>query len=275
MGNNKIKKATTSRLGIAVIILGAISVIAVVSFIARLALTSRPLPEEPTKAQGQATHAAAVTPAKSPTRTKRSTPTMTFRRALIQAQQATVAIGVVVEEITCDAIASGTVVDPKGLIVTSAHVLNEHDSYCIACARVPGNQPYWCYNARVIKQDDVLDLALLSVESRVDGSPIGKRLLIAVPMGDSNEVRTGDTIYVLGYPHVGGSSVTVTQGLVSGFEENRTLIKTDAEISSGSSGGAAINENGLLIGISMKVRVQDTGKIGYLVAVNEVRRFLR
>ena len=84
-------------------------------------------------------------------------------------------------------------------------------------------------------------------------------------------------MYICGYPEIGGQNVTVTKGLISGFEESRTLIKTDTEIGPGSSGGVAITENGLLIGIPRAVEVDPwtAGRIGYLIPVNEVRRFLQ
>ena len=220
-----------------------------------------------------------ITPTAEPAPGAEPTPTMTFRHAMINVQQATVAVGMVAagtgsEETRCETFGSGTIVDPQGLVVTSAHVLKEGDSYCIACSRWPDGQPNWCYDARVIKRDEAHDLALLLIESRPRGAPIDYLSLPAVPLGDSNLVRTGDTIYVVGYPSVGGESVTVTGGMVAGFEENRTLIKTDAEFSAGSSGGPAVSENGELIGIAVKVRVEDTGKLGYLVSANEVKRFI-
>jgi len=221
-----------------------------------------------------------ITPTAEPDPNAEPTPTMTFRRAMIHVQQATVAVGLVPQgpranETRCDTFGSGTIVDAQGLVVTSAHVLKEGDVYCIACARGPDSQPNWCYNARVIKRDQPHDLALLLIESRPRGAPIEYLSLPAVPLGDSNLLRTGDTIYVVGYPSVGGASVTVTRGMIAGFEENRTLIKTDAEISGGSSGGPAIRENGSLVGIPVKVRVEETGKLGYLISANEVRRFIR
>jgi S1-C subfamily serine protease len=272
-------------LGISVAILG---IVAVVTMVALLALATVRAPEETTPdpdeieaharayeirhAQAEATHDAAA--AGRAAGTRQPTATMGYRRAMLQTQFATVAVGLVGEGQTCEPLGSGTVIRPDGLVVTSAHVLTEGNAYCIACARIPGTSPHWCYNAWVIKRDDTLDLALLAIESHPSGSPAGNLSLRVVPLGDSNEVRIGDTVYVFGYPDVGGASLTVTEGLVSGFENNRTLIKTDAEISTGSSGGAAINENGLLIGIPTEVHVQPTGKIGYLIAVNEIRRFL-
>jgi S1-C subfamily serine protease/tetratricopeptide (TPR) repeat protein len=203
------------------------------------------------------------------------TPTMTYREAIELAQRATVAIGVIDGE-WCKHIGSGSIIDPRGLIITNAHVVEGRTLYCIVRAEYLEGETRWYYNARVAKRDTSMDLALLSIESHSDGSSVSDLSLDAVPMGDSFNVHTGDRIYVCGYPKIGGHNVTVTQGLVSGFEENRTLIKTDTEISPGSSGGIAITENGWLIGIPTSVHIAPwgSGKIGYLIAVNEVRRFL-
>ena len=122
-----------------------------------------------------------------------------------------------------------------------------------------------------------MDLALLRIRSYPGGVSASNLSLDAVPMGDSDKIHTGDTMYICGYPEIGGQNVTVTKGLISGFEESRTLIKTDTEIGPGSSGGVAITENGLLIGIPTSARIAPwgSGKIGYLIAVNEVHRFLQ
>ena len=218
-----------------------------------------------------------ATPSSQPKATVvvRPTPTMTYREAIERVQRATVAIGVIDGE-WCKYIGSGGIIDPKGLIITNAHVVEARTLYCIMHAEYLEGETHWYYNARVAKLDTSMDLALLSIEGHSDGSSVSDLSLDAVPMGDSDNVHTGDRIYVCGYPRVGGYNVTVTQGLVSGFEESRTLIKTDTEISPGSSGGVAITENGLLIGMPTSLRIAPwgSGKIGYLIAVNEVHRFL-
>jgi len=219
-----------------------------------------------------------ATPTSQPKATAvRPTPTMTYRQAIERAQRATVGIGIARDR-GCFHLGSGAVVDPTGLIITNLHVVEGGNLYCITRAEYLEGETYWYYNARVAKRDTLMDLALLRVESHSDdGSPVSNLSLVSVPLGDSNKVHTGDTIYICGYPKVGGQNVTVTKGLVSGFEESRTLIKTDAEFSPGSSGGVAITENGLLIGIPtlLDVAPWGSGKIGYLIAVNEVRRFLQ
>jgi hypothetical protein len=78
--------------------------------------------------------------------------------------------------------------------------------------------------------------------------------LPTVPMGDDAALQLGDTLTILGYPSIGGSTITLTRGEVSGFtaEEgygNRAFIKTSATISGGNSGGLAANAEGQIIGI--------------------------
>ena len=211
-----------------------------------------------------------------PVTESKPTPTMIFREAIERAQQATVALGVPSGE-RCQYAGSGTIIDSKGLIVTNAHVVGKRYALCVMFATEVGGETDWHYNAQVLKRDTSKDLAVLKVARNADGTVATNVSLNAVPMGDSDKLYAGDTVYICGYPAVGGYNVTLTQGLVSGFEAGRTLIKTDAEISPGSSGGKAVTENGLLIGIPTFVQAQPltAGKIGYLIPVNEVQRFLQ
>ena len=75
-----------------------------------------------------------------------------------------------------------------------------------------------------------------------------------MPFGDDGSLNLGDPVTILGYPSIGGSTITLTRGEVAGFtsEEgygNRAFIKTSATISGGNSGGLAANSKGEIIGI--------------------------
>lgn len=61
----------------------------------------------------------------------------------------------------------------------------------------------------------------------------------------------GEKLFVLGYPAIGGAGITITEGILSGFDgELNELIKTSAKIDQGNSGGIAVAaQDGCLIGI--------------------------
>lgn len=65
------------------------------------------------------------------------------------------------------------------------------------------------------------------------------------------EIQIGEKLFVLGYPAIGGVSMTITDGVVSGFEGSLSeWIKTSAKIEQGHSGGVAVlAKDGCPIGI--------------------------
>lgn len=115
--------------------------------------------------------------------------------------------------------------------------------------------PALTYVAQVVGQSPELDLAVLRIAARVDGRPVTDLKLKAVALGDSDTLELGDELRIFGFPGIGGETVTLTSGSVSGFSheksvsDRRAWIKTDATIAGGNSGGTAVNERGELIGI--------------------------
>jgi len=89
------------------------------------------------------------------------------------------------------------------------------------------------------------DLALLRVKP-------ASGALRPAPIGDSNAMQIGDTVYLIGYPATLEGELSVEGGVVIDLlnvgRERRYMI-TDAYADQGSSGGLAINRNGELIGI--------------------------
>lgn len=65
--------------------------------------------------------------------------------------------------------------------------------------------------------------------------------------------QLGDVMLIFGYPSIGGDSITVTEGIVAGIENNldgATYYKTSAKIEQGNSGGVAVNiEKGCFLGV--------------------------
>ena len=81
---------------------------------------------------------------------------------------------------------SGFVVDSQGFVVTNAHVVGNYDQVWVD---LTGGERY---RANVLEWDEQMDLAYLEV---VDAPP-----LPALAIGNSDQVRLGETAYAIGYP---------------------------------------------------------------------------
>ena len=164
---------------------------------------------------------------------------------------------------------SGTFVSTDGLILTNAHVVTsdelcDFDGIGIAVTVDAGRPPELLYRAEMLAIDPELDLAVLGVTGSIDPNVPTPIVFPALDLGDSDELGIGDDVRILGYPEIGGETITFTNGSVSGFTAqagvgDRALIKTDATIAGGNSGGAAVDTDGRLIGIPTKARASESG----------------
>jgi serine protease Do len=158
---------------------------------------------------------------------------------------------------------SGFIIDPSGLIVTNAHVIDGAGGIQVRLA--DGQR----FQARTIGRDTRVDLALLKIDGAKD--------LTVLPLGDSNRLRVGELVLALGNPF--GLEQSVSFGIVSrkgapltvaapGFD----FIQTDAAINPGNSGGPLVNIAGEVIGVnSMAAR---NGSIGFAIPANLVKMLL-
>ena len=159
---------------------------------------------------------------------------------------------------------SGTIVDASGIILTNCHVANPRamgmsappaDRLGIAITERSDEPPVLTYFADIVAQSPEIDLAVLRIVDRLDGKPLSRLNLPAVSLGDSDGLELGDTLSILGYPGIGGETVTFTSGSVAGFTKQkgvsarRAWVKTDATIAGGNSGGTAVNSEGALVGV--------------------------
>ena len=96
------------------------------------------------------------------------------------------------------------------------------------------------------------DLIILKI------NPSGEKTVdtSALPLADSDNAHTGDTIYAVGNPE--GLEGTISDGIISGIRPRDlpkntlyTRIQITAPISPGSSGGAVLNTKGEVIGVSV------------------------
>ncbi len=115
-----------------------------------------------------------------------------------------------------------------------------------------GLRPDTGASASVYVFDEKSDLALLKVDFEFD--------LNIRPFQPKKTVEgLGSEVRIYGYPDIGGISLTVTPGILSGLNETEVvpLFKTDAQIASGNSGGPVVNNKGQLVGVAVASMIED------------------
>jgi len=163
---------------------------------------------------------------------------------------------------------SGTILTADGSVLTNHHVVYDekagklHDAIAIGLLKAFDQEPEivcMAAPARAILKPE-LDLALLKCERDMKGKPFRAVGWAPLAVGNSKDLVPGDDVFVIGYPGIGGSTIHVTAGKISGFQgerggAGRAWIKTDAAISHGNSGGTAVDEDGRFIGVPSAFRL--------------------
>jgi len=156
------------------------------------------------------------------------------------------------------ALGSGFVIDPSGLIVTNNHVIEDADEITVIL------QDNTNLKAELVGRDAKTDLALLRVKP--------DKPLPFVPWGDSDKARVGDWVMAIGNPF--GLGGTVTSGIISAraraINDNGPydeFLQTDASINRGNSGGPLFNTTGEVIGINSAIFSPSGGSIGIGFAI--------
>lgn len=157
---------------------------------------------------------------------------------------------------------SGTVVGNELTVLTNYHVI-EQTSDCpsprleIWTVSALDERPTPTHSAGVVVADEQADLAILRL-TPISGSGISLR-----PVPIRTTANVGEEIFIIGFPNIGGSSITISKGIVSGFTKDSGVswIKTDASVSGGNSGGAAVNGKGELIGVPTMASAGEDGEI--------------
>ena len=161
-------------------------------------------------------------------------------------------------EFTDEGVGSGMVVSPDGYIVTNFHVIQDANDIQVT---LPG---IGTYEARVVGQDPLTDLAVLKIEAED---------LPFVRFGDSRKIQVGDWVIAVGNVMALKGGPTVTLGIVSALGRSLTtdrgslydLLQTDAAINEGNSGGPLVNLEGEVIGINTAI-LRDAYGIGFAVS---------
>ncbi len=163
---------------------------------------------------------------------------------------------------------SGVVLTSDGAIATNHHVVDGADDLRVVF------QDGRIFDASIVGTDQLTDLAVLQIDA--EG-------LTPIELGTTEPLVIGDSAIAVGSPLglSGGASLTV--GVVSAFNrEVRVspdqflygMLQTDAPITNGSSGGALVDAEGKLIGITTAIGVSEAGPegIGFAIPVELVTR---
>ena len=164
---------------------------------------------------------------------------------------------------------SGVVISKDGLIMTNHHVIDNSDEVRVIF------EDGRMYESQIIGSDKLTDVGLLKITAAN---------LVPISVGNSDILSVGDLAVAIGHPLTLGAAPTVTSGVVSALARRLDvggesmgsgvtlfgLIQTDAPITRGSSGGALINNNGELIGITTAIATADVGAegLGFAVPIN-------
>ena len=159
---------------------------------------------------------------------------------------------------------SGVIVDPSGIVLTNAHVVERATEIEVSTA--DGKK----HKAKLAGVDKKTDLAVLKLQG---GGPYP-----AANLGDSDAVRVGDWVLAIGSPF--GLQKTVTAGIISakgrsiGQGPFDDFLQTDAAINPGNSGGPLVNMSGEVVGINSAILSRTGGNvgIGFSIPVNMAKR---
>jgi tetratricopeptide (TPR) repeat protein len=156
---------------------------------------------------------------------------------------------------------SGFIISSDGKIVTNLHVVAGKPA--ILARRSDGS---FLVIKGILASDKANDLAILQAEGRN---------LPFVRLGDSDRVKVGEAICVIGSPML--LEGTVSAGIISAVRElrdGRKLLQITAPISEGSSGSPVFNRKGEVIGVASFI-LSEGQNLNFAVPSNAVKTLLR
>jgi S1-C subfamily serine protease len=167
-------------------------------------------------------------------------------------------------------IGSGVVVTAQGDVMTAAHVVQAMDEITVEFADGA------IVTAHVVASEPAADLALLRVHTLPTSFKVA-------PLADSDSVRVGDQVLVVGAPYGLGRSLSV--GWISARYPPNTVYRamplaeffqTTTPINQGNSGGPMFDLGGRVIGIVSHNISKSGGSegLGFVVTSNSARRLL-
>jgi S1-C subfamily serine protease len=158
---------------------------------------------------------------------------------------------------------SGTIIDPKGQILTNNHVIKGAREITVTLkdGRV--------FDGKVVGKCSPHDVAIIQVK---------ESNLPAIDLGDSDKLRVGQRVFAVGNPLGLAGGPTVTSGVVSALNRSikskrsmmENLVQTDAAINPGNSGGPLVDTSGRVVAINTAIIPYAQG-IGFAIPINAAK----
>lgn len=135
---------------------------------------------------------------------------------------------------------SGVIICPDGLILTAGHVVDGAEAFKVI---LPDGQEFWSNKSYL---SNITDVGLI----RIDAEKLPFSYL-----GNSDSLRKGEEVFIIGSSLGFDLFNTVTSGIISGlgrdidFFGEKLMIQSDAQSWPGNSGGPVFNMEGRIVGI--------------------------
>jgi serine protease Do len=161
-----------------------------------------------------------------------------------------------IPDVPREGLGSGFIVQPDGIILTNAHVVQGADEVIV---RLPDRREF---KGTIVGVDPPTDIAVVRIDAKE---------LPTVRLGDPSKVKVGEWVLAIGSPF--GFENTVTAGIVSGTSRSLPegtyvpFIQTDAAVNPGNSGGPLFNLDGEVIGINSAIYSRTGGYQGIAFAI--------
>ena len=155
---------------------------------------------------------------------------------------------------------TGFVVDEDGLIATNFHVIGEGRPITVQMADGKKHEV-----VAIHASDRHVDLAVLRVKATG---------LTAIPLGDSEKMKTGQAIVALGHPL--GLKYSIVAGVLSGRREleNVNMLQIAMPIEPGNSGGPVLDMFGRAVGV-VTLKSLVASNLGFAVPSKDLAALLK
>ena len=181
---------------------------------------------------------------------------------------------------------SGTIFTTDGTVLTNNHVITGSKQCQITIPDPSTGQVSKIYNATPVitptlsQEYDVATLKIDGSYTDASGTTWGiypttfPAFTLPSTCNRDTQSQLNDSVRIYGYPETsGGYNLTVTDGVISSFADDGSIL-TSAKVDSGNSGGLAIDQNGCWLGIPSAVETGNYQNLGVIIPGSVVENFL-